>query len=144
MGNGMSPELKRLLAERRIMRTKPDRKLAEEELKEARSDLADAQDSLQRNKFKWATVQGYYSMFHSARALIFSRGFREKSHYALLIALKEIFRNELESSLIRAFEDGMNLRQEADYGLKFSEAGALDVVENAEKFGEKARSILKM
>ncbi len=74
MGNGMSPELKRLLAERRIMRTKPDRKLAEEELKEARSDLADAKDSLQRNKFKWATVQGYYSMFRSARALIFSRG----------------------------------------------------------------------
>jgi len=36
------------LAERRIMRTKPDRKLAEEELKEARSDLADAKDSLER------------------------------------------------------------------------------------------------
>lgn len=62
----------------------------------------------------------------------------------MLIALKKIFRNELESSLIRAFEDGMNLRQEADYGLKFSEAGALDVVENAEKFVEKASSILKM
>jgi uncharacterized protein (UPF0332 family) len=87
MGNGMSSELKRLLAERRIMRTKRDRKLAEEELREATSDLADTKDSLERKKFKWATVQGYYSMFYSARALIFSRGFRENSHYALLIAL---------------------------------------------------------
>jgi len=28
----------------------------------------------------------------------------------------------------------MYLRQEADYGLKFSKNGALDVIENAEKF----------
>jgi len=45
---------------------------------------------------------------------------------------------------IQFFEDGMYLRQEADYGLKFSESGALDVVENAEKFIEKVMMILKI
>jgi len=37
----------------------------------------------------------------------------------------------------------MDLRQEADYGLKFSKAGAEDVVENAEEFLKKALEILR-
>ncbi|MGC9059304.1 MAG: HEPN domain-containing protein [Candidatus Aenigmatarchaeota archaeon] len=126
------------------MRIKPDRNLILKEIKAAKSDLIDAKDSMERNKFKWATIQGYYSMFHSARALIYSKGFREKSHYALLVALRELFEDELGHSLIRAFEEGMNLREEADYGLKFSEAGALDVIENAEKLLEKVIKILKV
>ena len=89
------------------------------EIEAAQTDLRDAQDSLQNNKFKWATIQGYYSMFHSARALLFSKGFREKSHYALMLAIRILFSNELEGSLVRQFEEGMALRQEADYGLKF-------------------------
>lgn len=46
---------------------------------------------MSRNKFKWATIQAYYSMFHAARALLYSAGYREKSHPALLTALNEIF-----------------------------------------------------
>jgi len=38
----------------------------------------------------------------------------------------------------------MYLRQEADYGLKFSESGALDVVETAEKLLRRAKLILKI
>ncbi len=33
--------------------------------------------------------------------------------------------------------------EEADYGLKFSEAGALDIIENAEKLLKKAKELLK-
>ena len=105
--------------------------------------MQDAQDSLQSNKFKWATIQSYYSMFHSARALLFSKGLREKSHYALLLAIRALFSKEIEGSLIRQFEDGMALRQEADYGLKFSETGALDTSDGAEKLLRKAKEILK-
>jgi len=38
----------------------------------------------------------------------------------------------------------MYLRQEADYGLKFSEGGAWDAIETAKKFLERASAILKM
>jgi uncharacterized protein (UPF0332 family) len=114
------------------------------ELDAARKDLKDAKDSLAQKKYKWATIQGYYSMFHNARALLYRKGFREKSHYALLRALTDLFENELENSLILSFEQGMDLRQEADYGLKFSATGATETIEGAEKFLKSTRVILKL
>ena len=133
MGSRITPELARLLNERKIMRAQIGEDMVFKEIEAAQTDLQDAQDSLQMNKFKWATIQSYYSMFHSARALLFSKGYREKSHYALLLAIRELYSMELEPSLISRFEEGMELRQEADYGSKFSETGALDTIDGAEK-----------
>ncbi|MBM4401276.1 MAG: HEPN domain-containing protein, partial [Crenarchaeota archaeon] len=121
MGSRVNSEIQRLLNERKLMRAQISREMISKELTAAEADLADAQDSLQSNKFKWATIQGYYSMFHSARALLYSKGFREKSHFALFLALRALFPKEIEASLIRQFEECMSLRQEADYGLTFSE-----------------------
>lgn len=135
-------EFRRFIEDRRLIRIKVDRKLILKEIKGAISDLEEAKDSLTRGRFKWATVQGYYSMFHAARALVFSKGFRERSHYALLVALKELFKNQLETELIQNFEEGMDLREEADYGLVFSEEGAVNIVKNAEKFLERVKEIL--
>lgn len=144
MGTRMSFKFKRLLEERRLIKIETDRKLVLKEMEGAESDLETARKSLQDENFKWATIQGYYSIFHAARALLYSKGFREKSHYALLVAIQELFHNELDPSLIQGFEDAMNLRQTADYGLTFSEEGALDVIKMAEKFLLNAKKILKI
>lgn len=143
MGDRMSSEFRNLLRERKLLRIVPNRKMVLKEIEGAQTDLKDAKDSFEQKKFKWATIQGYYSMFHSARALLYHKGFREKSHYALSIAIRELFVNELGRDLINQFEDGMELRQAADYGLKFSEAGATETIEGAEKFLKKAKDILK-
>jgi uncharacterized protein (UPF0332 family) len=140
----MSTEIARFLSERKLVRAKIGREMVLKEVDAAQTDLQDARDSLERGKFKWATIQGYYSMFHSARALLFSRGFREKSHYVLLLAVRELFSNELERSLIDKFEGGMGLRQEADYGLKFSETGAMYTIDGAEELLTKAKELLKI
>jgi len=140
----MSFKFRQLLEERRLVRIKPDRKLVLKEIEGAKSDLETARKSLRDGNFKWATIQGYYSIFHAARALLYSKGFREKSHYALLVAVQELFSDELERFLIQGFEDAMNLRQTADYGLTFSEEGAIDVIETAKKFLLKANEILKI
>jgi len=140
----MSSEFRQFLEERKLFRARITRGMILKEIQAAETDLKDAQDSLGQKKFKWATIQAYYSMFHSVRALLYHRGFREKSHYALLVALRELFSKELGRSLIRRFEEGMELRQEADYGLKFSEAGALETIEGAEKFLEKVKELLKI
>ena len=137
-------KLKRFVEERKLMRISIDRKLVLKEIEGAESDLEDAKDSLSRKKFKWATIQGYYSMFHATRALVYSKGFREKSHYALLIALKELYKNQLESELIQNFDEAMTLREEADYGLIFSEEGATSIVNNAEKFLNRVKEILRI
>jgi len=144
MGTRVSLKFRQLLEERRLIRIKPDRKLVLKEIEGAKSDLETARKSLQDGNFKWAIIQGYYSIFHAARALVYIKGFREKSHYALLVAIQELFRDEFESSLIQGFEDAMNLRQTADYGLTFSEEGALDVVKTADRFLLKAKEILRI
>ena len=83
-------------------------------------------------------------MFHAARALVYSRGFREKSHYALLVALRNLLTRELGTKPIKDFEDAMSLREEADYGLTFSEVGAMETIEAAEAFLKKAKEALKI
>ena len=126
------------------MRIKPDRKLILKEIGGAKSDLVEAKDSFNEGKFKWAIIQAYYAMFHAVRALIYSKGLREKSHHALLIALRHLFARELEAEFLESFEDAMSLREEADYRLTFSEEGATSVISWAEKFISKAKSILKI
>jgi len=143
MGTRVSFKFKRLLEERRLTRIKLDRQLVLKEIEGAKSDLETARKSLHDENFKWAIIQGYYSIFHSARALVYSKGFREKSHYALLVAIQELFRDELEAFLIQGFEDAMNLRQTADYGLTFSKEGAINVIDTAEKFLLKTKKILR-
>ncbi len=102
MGSRISSVFARLLRERKLVRARTDRKMVEKEIKAAETDLDDANDSLKQKKFKWATIQGYYSMFHSGRALIYDKGFREKSHFALSVALRELFSNELGRYLIES------------------------------------------
>ena len=121
MGNGLSPSLKKLIEERKITKIRVDSALVAKEIAAAEEDLKDARESYDLKKFKWATIQGYYAMFHSARALLFDKGFREKSHHALFVAIRELYAGKIERSFIQDFEHGMYLRQEADYGLKFSD-----------------------
>jgi uncharacterized protein (UPF0332 family) len=140
----MSHKFRKLIEERKLTKIKTDEKLVRKEIEGAESDLKTATKSLNDKDFKWATIQGYYSIFHAARALLYTKGFREKSHYALLIAIQELFSNELEQSLIQGFENSMNLRQTADYGLASSKEGALDVMETAEKLLQRTKEILRI
>jgi uncharacterized protein (UPF0332 family) len=143
MASRVSSQLQRLLAERKIMKATLSKGMIQKELQAAHNDLKDSKDSLGAGKFKWATIQAYYSMFHSARALLYSKGYREKSHFGLLVAIKELYGNELGMKLINNFEEGMELRQEADYGLKFSEDGATQTNAGAGEFLEKAKQLLR-
>lgn len=145
MGERLSPEMRRLLEERRLVRSRTRRGMILEELKGARYDLERSRKSLKDKDYKWATVQAYYSMFHATRALIYSRGFREKSHRALLTALRELFvRNgQLDREYHDDLRNAMDLREEADYGMVFSEEGAKEVIEKAKKFLDKTGTILQ-
>ena len=44
---------------------------------------------------------------------------------------------------MRIFSEGMDLREEADYGLIYSKEAAEELVDNAEELLDKAKSILK-
>ena len=146
MGDRVSLRIRRLLDERRLVRIRVNRNLIVKEMQGANYDLERARESLEDGDFKWATVQAYYAMFHSARALLYSQGYREKSHRALLTAIREIFlrSGELGNDLIEDLSNAMDLREEADYGMTFSETGAEEVVEKARNFMQRVKEILKI
>ncbi len=77
----MSQEFKRCLKQGKIKHFTPGPKLAYKELRLAKEDLDTSFKSLSERNYKWSIIQSYYSMFHSARALLYSEGYREKSTF---------------------------------------------------------------
>ena len=120
--------------------------LIPKEIDSARSDLETATDSFRRKNYKWATVQAYYSMFHTARALLYSKGYREKSHYCLIVGIKTLFVAErlLDIRLVEALQTAKTLRENADYDSDFSKSSAETLVEKAQEFLNKAEVILQL
>ena len=132
------------LEKKRIFRFEPAKQLVDIEIKDAEDDLCSAREELSGSGFKWATIKGYYSMFHSARALLYFRGYREKGHYCLYLALKAFFVQEkkLDPILAEDFNNSMILREDADYRRKFSQEGSQAVIESAERFLGATKEIL--
>jgi uncharacterized protein (UPF0332 family) len=108
----------------------------------AKDDLQDATDSFDEGKWKWATIQGYHSMLHSGRTLLYSRGYKEHDDDALALALGELFREELGTGLLTLYSKGIQLKRNAEE-LVFSEDGAIETIEGAKAWLNVARNILK-
>ena len=140
----MNQEFKQCLESGKITSFPKGKKLVGKELSVAKSDLLDAKAGYENQRYKWSTIQAYYAMFHAARSLIYSRGYREKSHYCLSVALKALFIEEgkLDAQTGRDFLNAMSLREAADYEAEFSMDGARAVIATAERFIEKATAIL--
>lgn len=140
----MNPEFNKFLENGKIIVFPRGKELARKELAVSHSDLEDAKAGFEIERYKWSTIQGYYAMFHAARSLLYSRNYREKSHYALSVALKALFveENKLDIRYVRDLLNAMNLREAADYEADFSRDGAEAVIKSAEKFIREASSIL--
>ncbi len=134
------------LRKRYLLKITADEDIMKKELRGAEYDLKRAKNSLAEKDYKWGIIQSYYSMFHAVKALVLSRGYREKRHYCLLIAFKTLFVDEdiIGEEYLKTFEETMNLREQADYGLTYSEDVAEELVGNAEKLLEKTKEILKI
>lgn len=140
----MNQAFKQCLENGKVVSFPTGKELVRKELSVARSDLLDAKAGYGSERYKWATIQAYYAMFHAARALVYSRGYREKSHYCLSVALKALFIEEskLDAQAGRDFLNAMNLREAADYEAEFSMDGAKAVIAAAEGFIEMAKTVL--
>ena len=144
MGEKVNKDFKKGLERKRILVFDKAKLLVNKELEDADDDLTEAIDRLKNKKYKYATITAYYSMFHTVRALVYSRGYREKSHYYLLVAVQALFVDKglIEESLVKDFHTAMILREEADYHGDFSEEGAKSSLDSARTFLEKAKKIL--
>ena len=68
MGKGITnSQFQECLNNNKIKKFPQAKGLIDKELKTAKEDLKVAQESLANGHHKWATIQGYYAMFHAAR-----------------------------------------------------------------------------
>jgi uncharacterized protein (UPF0332 family) len=119
--------------------------LAPKEIETAMTDLERAKKTFVEDDYKWATIQIYYSMFHSARALLYSNNLREHSHFCLIAAIRTLFvdTGKIPGHFIEALQEAKNLREDADYYNRWSKQGCEKLLETAEKFLDTAKTIIK-
>lgn len=141
----MNPEFEDCIKRGKIRRFARGRVLVEKELRIASSDLERAKASLKANDYKWATIQSYYSMFHSGRALLYAKDYRERSHHCLMVAIKALYveKGLLPLYLIEGFAKAKILRENADYYDEWSKIGAERMLKVAEEFLDKSKEILQ-
>lgn len=140
----MNQAFKEALEKKKIFHFAKAKGLVSKELKVASDDLDEAKDRFKNERYKYATINAYYATFHAARALLFSKGYRERSHYALYVAIEALFveTRGLEKRYSRILKDSMSLREDADYGSEFSKEGASLSIKNAEEFLIKVKEVL--
>lgn len=118
--------------------------LVHKELLTAASDLEIARKTFEGKGYKWATIQLYYSMFHSARALLYFKNLREHSHFCLIAAIHSLYveTKQLPVTVLEALKKAKNLREEADYYDRWSKEGCEKLLSSAEDFLNKAKHIV--
>jgi uncharacterized protein (UPF0332 family) len=132
----MNRDFKNCLDKKKLYRSEAAKTFTGKEFQMAVDDLAEAEQSLDQKRYKWATIQAYYAMFHAARALLYSRGYRERSHACVVAALDQLFGQEKQLDLkwVRALMNAMSLREDADYSNAYSSEGAEVSIMNAKGF----------
>jgi uncharacterized protein (UPF0332 family) len=113
------------------------------ELTEAENDLHDAILELKRKGFKWAVIKAYFSVFHAGRAVLFTLGLREKTHFAVGAVLDELVKEgKLEAEYANSFNALKSAREEADYHYAYSRETARQSCEAANAFLVRVKALL--
>lgn len=140
----VNSEFQTCLKKGKIQEFSRGKSLVKKELKTAEKDFIDAKDSFERGKYKWATIQFYYSMFHSARALLYAKNYRERSHYCLIVTLRAFYVDKklLSNTLVESLQKAKTLRENADYYDEWSKDAAESLSKSAEKFLSVSRQLI--
>jgi len=118
--------------------------LAGKELETAESDHESGMKSLSQKNYKWATIQAYYSMFHTARALLYARNLKEHSHTCLILAIEKLYVNngKIREEHIESLREAKGLREDADYYSRWSKESSEKLLKSAEAFIKESRKLL--
>ncbi|MEW6748700.1 MAG: HEPN domain-containing protein [Candidatus Micrarchaeota archaeon] len=133
-----------LVEEGHLQRIRPSKELAEKEFAEAEYDLQHAKASLAEKDHKWAIVKAYFAVFHSAKAILFLMGLKERSHFAVGEVLDSLCsEGKLENRFVADFKAALSARQAADYHYDYSDRRADEMVELAGEFTARMEALGK-
>lgn len=129
-----------------LIKIAPSEDLAKKELGESLSELKRAKKAFSDNDEKLVITSSYYSMFHSAKALLFKLGWRERrSHGAILIVLEDLNKKgKLETRFLNYYRSTMNAREAADYHYTSSSEVARGCLSRAEEFSKEMKRLLNL
>ncbi len=75
----------------------------ESSLRIAERFLRSSNRNLEINEYEMAEMAAYSSAFHAARALLFAKGFTERSHFCLGIAIRGLYKGKI-ADLSKTFD----------------------------------------
>jgi uncharacterized protein (UPF0332 family) len=138
-------DMETCLAEGYLQKVNPSKGIQKKEISSAEYDLKRAEASFDESDYKWSTIQSYYCIFHAARALLNSIGYREKRHFAIGVVLESFAKSgKISAGIVSDFAAAMSSREDADYRDVYSQETAKYMLEVAEDFLKEAKNILKI
>lgn len=117
------------------------------QLKIAKDCLEKARIIFEKNRMNDVSfLMSYNSMFHSARALLYSKGYKERSHYCMYEFLKNEFGGDAEiKRLAEICQNYREARGHVQYGGSFcSEDTAKEALLDAANFLKLAKERLRL
>jgi uncharacterized protein (UPF0332 family) len=77
--------------------------------------LRSSNRNLEIDEYEMAEMAAYNSAFHAARALLFAKGYTERSHFCLGVALRGLYRGKI-IDLLKIFDKIRLSRHNVQYG----------------------------
>ncbi len=79
--------------------------------------LSSAKKNIEIEELEMSEIASYNSIFHSARSLLFRKGYTERSHICVILAFKEFYKSNTElMDLINTFDKIRISRHNIQYG----------------------------
>jgi hypothetical protein len=115
----------------------------EASLSRAEEALRSAKLLLEHTELEDAVSRAYYAMFHAARAILFSKGVKTKTHRGTISSFGEyiVKTGILDEQYADVLRKTFDLRQKSDYEIytELDEELVRETVNNAEKFLKKVK-----
>ena len=138
-------KIERYFKEGLLRKGKTDKNEIDGSLELSERFLERAKGNMKMRYFDVAFTLAYNSMFHSARALLFSFGVKERSHFAMIEFLKEKFKgNERIFQFLTILDSYRMSRHAVQYRGEFcSELDAKEAIKDAKEFLEIVKNYFK-
>jgi len=126
-----------------LRKTKPSKQYAIKSLETSLKYIQNAKDNLKMKNNNLVIFCSYTAMFHSARALLFKHGIKERSHICIVSYIRETY--PLLRNLSNQLDAYRRNRHNTLYALDFliSEYEAQQAIEDAEKFYQQIKTMLE-
>ncbi|MBI5228996.1 HEPN domain-containing protein [Candidatus Micrarchaeota archaeon] len=129
-----------------LKKMSPDKGMAMNSVRAAEHKLGIAKREMQAKIYENAVISAYTSMFHAARAILYRDGFKERSHYAISVYLKEKYGEKIEKRFVYTLDTLRSERHEIMYGLneplEISAEEAKDAILTAADFVEAVKKMI--